>query len=147
MLLFKSFLSNNKQKAPLAEQYKYLRELYNNGSNYILLNCNEVFRPYPKPIVSWDISELQKIVIYDENMRKLTDWINRNIVLQLDLLNHDTFGVLVRIATGMLNKIDIQKNYKLILHEHMVKNLRDEFFNVIVSDLPFIDPPEDDKPF
>ena len=76
-------------------------------------------------------------------------WICKNIILQLDLLNHITLGVLIRIATGMLNKIDIPKGNKLILHEHMVKNIQNEYFKIITESLPFVEPaePGEDKPF
>ena len=137
------------KEAPLDEKYMLLRKRYENGETHIISCERAVFGPFPKPSVPWDISELEKKVVYNPELRKLRIWIYKKIVLQLDLLNHDTIGVLIRIATGMLNKIDIPKGDKLILHEHMVKNIQNEHFKIITECLPFVEPaePGEDKPF
>lgn len=147
MLVLESYVTN--KEASLSEKYVLLRKKYENGEKHIISCERAVFEPFPKPSVPWDISELEKKVVYDPELRKLRIWIYKKIILQLDLLNHDTIGVLIRIATGMLNKIDIPKGDKLILHEHMVKNIQDEYFKIITESLPFVDPaePDEDKPF
>lgn len=147
MLVLESYVTN--KEASLSEKYMSLRKKYENGETHIISCERAVFEPFPKPSVPWDISELEKKVVYDPEIRKLRIWIYKKIILQLDLLNHDTIGVLIRIATGMLNKIDIPKGDKLILHEHMVKNIQDEYFKIITESLPFVESaePDENRPF
>lgn len=147
MLVLDYYVTN--KEASLSEKYMLLRQKYENGETHIISCERAVFEPFPKPSVPWDISELEKEVVYDPKLRKLRIWVYKNIILQLDLLNHNSIGVLIRIATGMLNKTDIPKGDKLILHEHMVKNIRDEYFKIITESLPFVEPaePGEDKPF
>ena len=69
----------------------------------------------------------------------LLKWINNNIVVGLFANeNYYTIQVKLRIATGMLNKInslsDVQKQ---ALHSNLTKNVNDLWAIRISRDLPF----------
>lgn len=131
------FLPSELKGKTTEEKYTYLRKKYNSGSRYILLNNSKVFGPYPKPDVPWDISEAQKIATYNSEVTKVLNWVNVNVVIKLDIIDYKTMGVLIRIATGMLNKCNIPKEIQIMFHDNMVKNLQTEYNNVILSTLPF----------
>lgn len=136
-LIDKFFLPKEIRDKPVSDQYVYLKSLYLSGNNYFLLNNTNVFGPYPKPEVPWDISEAQKIVIYQEDVAKVNKWLLNEIFKQSALFNYETLGVLIRIATGMLNKCNISKGLQIMFHDNMVKNLKTECGNVSTSNLPF----------
>lgn len=117
---------------PLNEKYIYLKT-----HKYALLNTVTVFGPFPKAKVSWDISEEQKIATYNQEVTKVLTWIKMKIILNLDALDYKTLHVLIRIATGMLNKCQIPKETQIMFHDNMVDNLQIEQTNIILSQLPF----------
>lgn len=131
------FIPKELEEATTMEKYVYLNNLYKSGKRYILLNNVRVFGPYPKPNVPWDISEVQKIATYNPEVTSVLNWINTNIVIQLSGITYKTKDVLVRIATGMLNKCDIPKEVQIMFHDNMVENLKVELEDIIQSDLPF----------
>ena len=131
------FIPKELEEATTMEKYVYLNDLYKSGKRYILLNNINVFGPYPKPNVPWDISEVQKIATYDPEVTSVLNWINTNIVIQLAGITYKTKDVLVRIATGMLNKCNIPKEVQIMFHDNMVENLKVELEDIIQSDLPF----------
>jgi hypothetical protein len=108
-----------------------------NGSDFILLNNTSVFGPFPVPSVVYDISEEQKLAIYNPEVTKVLNWVNSRIVINLSYLDYKTLDVLVRIATGMLNKLDIPSETKILFHNNMVGNLRREHSEIMNSQLPF----------
>lgn len=150
MLLHRFFVTD--KTTELWIQYKQIQAAYNAGCKFVLFNCDKVFGPFPKN-VPWDISELEEIVHKDEDVKKVLNWINVNICLRLGevhdgSLSQSTIGVLTRIASSMLFKTNIPKDYKLMLHGNMTKNIRDEFFKLITESLPFYDNEvEDGNPF
>lgn len=121
----------------LADKYEYLNQMYKSGHHHILYNNISVFGPFPAPDVPWTISEVEKIAIYNTEVAQLLTWIKTKIIINLCHIDHKTLDVLIRIATGMLNKCDIPKDVKIMFHEHMVKNLRAEHNNIMLSTLPF----------
>lgn len=131
------FIPKELEEATTMEKYVYLNNLYKSGKRHILLNNVRVFGPYPKPNVPWDISEVQKIATYNPEVTSVLNWINTNIVIQLSGITYKTKDVLVRIATGMLNKCDIPKEVQIMFHDNMVENLKVELEDIIQSDLPF----------
>lgn len=131
------FIPKELEEATTMEKYVYLNNLYKSGKRHILLNNVRVFGPYPKPNVPWDISEVQKIATYNPEVTFVLNWINTNIVIQLSGITYKTKDVLVRIATGMLNKCDIPKEVQIMFHDNMVENLKVELEDIIQSDLPF----------
>ena len=136
-MLVNASLPASLRDAPLLKQYEYFKKMYTLGHTYILLNDVSVFAPYPKPNVSWDISEFQKIATYNPEVTKVLTWIKTRIIINLAHIDYRTMGVLVRIATGMLNKCDIPKEAKIMFHDNMVKNLDAEYYQICTSELPF----------
>ena len=136
-LINKFYLPKEIRDKPISDQYVYLKSLYSSGNNYFLLNNTNVFGPYPKPEVPWDISEVEKIVIYQEDVAKVNKWLLNEIFEQSALFNYKTLDVLIRIATGMLNKCNISKGLQIMFHDNMVRTLMDEYGNIRTSDLPF----------
>lgn len=136
-LINEFFLPKEIRDKPISDQYVYLKSLYSSGNNYFLLNNTNVFGPYPKPEVPWDISEVEKIVIYQKDVAKVNKWLLNEIFKQSALYNYKTLDVLIRIATGMLNKCNISKELQIMFHDNMVKNLTAEFGDISTSDLPF----------
>lgn len=131
------FLSPEVRNSTTLDKYEYLNNLYRQGHTYILLNNIRVFGPYPRPNVPWDISEAQKVATYDPEVTKVLSWVNANIIINLARIDLKTMGVLIRIATGMLNKCNIPKGLQITFHDNMVENLRVEHAEVIMSGLPF----------
>lgn len=118
---------------PLYKQYDWLfihQEIY-------WFHFRDVFGPFKQSCVTWDISDEEKLFLTNEDLKKVLIWINKNITVRLSKIDNTTLGVLLRIATGMLNKTDIPKEHQMIFHEHMVTNLQKEYKNIILSGLPF----------
>ena len=111
--------------------------MYLNGHKYVIQNNISVFAPFPGKHKVGDITDLEKLVIYNPELSNLNKWIMSRIVINLGRLDYRTRGVLVRIATGMLNKIDIPKRYAVILHTNMCDNIESESTNCVLSELPF----------
>ena len=130
MLINEQFLPDNLKQETIAEKYRYFKKIYGEGANYILLNNVDVFGPFPEPEVLWDISEAQKIATYNQEVKT-------KILINLSSIDDRTLDVLIRIATGMLNKCDIPKELQIMFHDNMVENLRIEHTRVVLSDLPF----------
>lgn len=131
------FLPKELREVSLAEKYAYYRRMYLKGHTYILLNNINVFGPYPQPDVSWDISETEKIAIYNPEVTSVLNWIRVKIIINLGCIDYKTLDVLVRIATGMLNKCNIPKEVQIMFHDNMVENLRREHDDIMLSLLPF----------
>lgn len=121
----------------IAEKYEYLQQLYKDGKRYFLLNNTRLFGPYPRPEVSWDISEAQKIVTYQQDVVRVNKWLLNEIFDKSALFNYKTLDVLIRIATGMLNNCNISKELQIMFHDNMVENLKAEHNRIVMSDLPF----------
>lgn len=77
-------------------------------------------------------------------LRNWINWINKNIVLQLWRDEEQTTLVKLRIATGMLNKINederticISPIEKIQIHSNLTSNVLKEIKNIQLDDLPF----------
>lgn len=121
----------------LSEKYNSLRTAYYNGAKYVILNNVNVFGPFPKPEVPWDISKAQKIATYNPEVTKVLTWIRVNIIINLPCITYRTLDVLIRIATGMLNKCDIPEELQIMFHDNMVENLHSEHKEILLAELPF----------
>lgn len=137
MLVDDFFIPQRLKDATPAEKYEYVRFMYLNGHKYVIQNNISVFAPFPGKHKVGDITDLEKLVIYNPELSNLNKWIMSRIVINLGRLDYRTRGVLVRIATGMLNKIDIPKRYAVILHTNMCDNIESESTNCVLSELPF----------
>lgn len=133
MLLHYPYKDNKSKK----EKYRFLEEQYNKGHTYLIQNNVSIFGPYPKSDVPWDISKAEKIAICNKEVVNLINWIKKNIIIKLGSIDYRTMNVLIRIATGMLNKINISEDLKREFHYNMVINLKCEYYIIIDEDLPF----------
>ena len=70
-------------------------------------------------------------------MFDFNQWIFRNILCELGRASYLTIGVLLRIATSKLNKLDLTKEEKLLIHTNMTRNIWNEFYRIENEELPF----------
>lgn len=67
-----------------------------------------------------------------------TNWVNTKIVLNLGIADYKTINVLLRIATGMLDKIScLTKSEKIEIHRLLTSNIQDELGIIWTESLPF----------
>lgn len=135
LLFDEGHLPRELRAATYAEQYRYLNS--RKKDTWVLQNNIRVFEPLPDGDVPWDISEAAKIATYNPEVTSVLKWIKTNIIFDLAVLDYRTLGVLIRIATGMLNKCDIPIEYKIMYHDNMAWNLRNAHNDIVLSDLPF----------
>lgn len=69
-------------------------------------------------------------------IRKLEAWITNNIVLQPSL-SPQTVEVRLRIATNMLNSMEIDKRIAMEMHYGFVTNIKGLFLDLLNEELPF----------
>lgn len=98
-----------------------------------MLDCPKVFLS--------GIEEEDFDVIYtictNKDLRNLLNWVNKSIVLNLGIIDYRTLGVRLRIFTGMLNKIQIQKDISIKIHQNVTSNVNREMSDIVTEDLPF----------
>lgn len=70
-------------------------------------------------------------------MFDFNQWILRNILGELGRASSLTIGVLLRIATSKLNKLDLTEEEKLLIHTNMTSNIWNEFYRIENEELPF----------
>jgi hypothetical protein len=70
-------------------------------------------------------------------MWDFNQWILGNILCELGRASYLTIGVLLRIATSKLNKLDLTKEEKLLIHTNMTRNIWNEFYRIMNEELPF----------
>ena len=131
------FLPDNMSSKSVADKYRYLKTRYEKGDTFILFNNNKVFGPFPRGSCPWDISVYEKMAKYDPEVANALNWVNKNIVINISCIDYRTLYVLIRIATGMLNKCNIPKDLQIMLHDNVVRNLKSAHNDCIMSDLPF----------
>lgn len=84
--------------------------------------------PYKNP--KWFINHPELVDI--------CDWVELNILHNIESLTYITLGVLIRIATGMLYKCtSIDDPTKTILHHNMITFVYDQYSKSLTKDLPF----------
>lgn len=108
----------------IAEQYNWLLRVY--SQDQFMLDDTSVFG-----------IELRCM---SKDVRKFVHWVNLKIVLKLGRYEYEsskTYNVLLRIATGMLNKLDLPDNIKLIMHDNMTRNIHKELDSIVMETLPF----------
>lgn len=110
----------------LVEQYKFLRNNYT--QDHYMLDDQSVIAP-----IQFDLMQ--------SDVRKTINWINSRITINMDTFlcypGNKTLDVLLRIATGMINKLDISDNLQNIMWQSMIDNVHKELALVDASTLPF----------
>lgn len=122
-----------------SDVYARLRNTYNQGVKVIEQNVI-IFLPfnYETGCEVYDIAEEIKSNCW---LYYLIVWVNRKIVLPLDISDRRTIGVRLRIAIGMLNKLvyenKVTAKFAAILHDNLVSNVNAELGRILTQDLPF----------
>lgn len=73
--------------------------------------------------------------IEQDDVQDVLWWVCKNIICQLNIDNHITRDVKIRIATGMLNKTNIPQHVNIYYHDNMIRNIYDLIANI--QGLPF----------
>lgn len=123
-MLIHSPLLQYAEEMSIAEQYNWLLRVY--SQDQFMLDDTSVFGV--------------ELRCMSKNVRKFVHWVNLKIVLKLGQYEYEsskTYDVLLRIATGMLNKLDLPDNIKLIMHDNMTRNIHKELDNIVMETLPF----------
>lgn len=123
-MLIHSPLLQYAEEMSIAEQYNWLLRVY--SQDQFMLDDTSVFGV--------------ELRCMSKNVRKFVHWVNLKIVLKLGRYEYEsskTYDVLLRIATGMLNKLDLPDNIKLIMHDNMTRNIHKELDNIVMETLPF----------
>lgn len=116
--------------ATIADKYEYL---YTTKGKHLCHFERKFFGPF----IDEKSDCIENLLLTQYDLVDLRHWIIDNIVIKFCSLDYKTLDVLIRIATGMLNKCDIPKEDKIFLHDNLVWNLRAEHNNLILSGLPF----------
>ncbi len=70
-------------------------------------------------------------------LRKWMVWVWNRIFVQLNMITYYTMMVRIRIATSMLNKLQISKSLSIRIHANLVENLLQCHYTLMTEDLPF----------
>lgn len=127
MLIDHIFTIKDKNNS-LRDRYELLLSFVKQHSHLVTINRNETFGPYPPTFITNHIY----VEMFDFNQ-----WLLRNILCELGRANYLTIGVLLRIATSKLNKLDLTKEEKLLIHTNMTRNIWNEFYRIENEELPF----------
>lgn len=85
-------------------------------------------------------NEAEDIIELIHSNRELKDvilWVNKKILKEIKDISLATLDVRLRIATGMLNKVEIKPIMSIIIHDNFVNNLRTLYFDLKMENLPF----------
>lgn len=125
-MLLNSPLLRYVEEEATAKKYNWLN--CNKDWDQYLLDCQLVFAPV-------------KFGLLQKDLRSTLNWINKNIVLQLPQYiyypNTKTLNVVLRIATGMINKLDLPDEIKQEMHMNMINNIEREIRFLDLENLPF----------
>lgn len=120
-----------------------LRNAYNQGVEGILHNAK---------VFALNDGEIDDEILYEvwrnEYLRNILMWVNKKLVIQLDIMlggrtrkDYRTIGVIMRIATGMLNKLvkedKLSKKLSMKIHHNFVTTINGEISAINTEDLPF----------
>ena len=118
--------SNYLNQGTLKEKYNILRKI-EWAYKYDIYNSSVIISPFPK-----------QICITNKELRIWLNWVNRNIVLRLGLDNEMTIRIKMRIASGLLSKINsLNQIDKLQIFANMVENINADLEIMATEDLPF----------
>lgn len=84
-------------------------------------------------------------IIKHEDLYNLCIWIELNIYSYIDeitfpeetMIDYQTVGVLLRIATGMLFKCNLSKDLKIELNNNIIRNINAAYAMQLSNELPF----------
>ena len=133
---FNHFLPTDVKSKSLDEQYDYILKFSQTHKSVSLVSSQPVglFGPFVGPL--WVFNECDFEDMGPE-LQKVNEWVTNNILVNLSRTSDKTLDVLIRIATGMMNKCNIRKEYLVYLQSNMVENLWEERKRIVLSQLPF----------
>ena len=129
-------LGVNDESSKPSVVYNHLRIAYNQGARGILNNAK---------VFTMCNGEVDCDILYEiwrsKELNDLLRWVNKKIVLILDIADYRTIGVRMRIATGMLNKLTndglISTKLSMRIHDNFVTTINGELREINTEDLPF----------
>lgn len=133
------YFKNSFKNCSLREEYNKFLEIYESDKKSwnTILQDRTLFKPFGIRCPVYEINEFEKLFVYNKDVINITKWANENIILKLGKINYNTTMVLIRILTGMINKLSISKEYKILMHDNAVKNIKDEYYKIQNDELPF----------
>lgn len=113
-----------------------LRNAYNQGVEGILQNAR---------VFALNDGEVDDEILYEiwrnEYLHDILVWINKKIVILLDIADYRTIGVRMRIATGRLNKLvyegKLSEKLNRKIYNNFVTTINGEISAINTEDLPF----------
>ena len=84
-----------------------------------------------------DDGDILYLVCTNLALRKWLVWVWKRIFVPLDSISYYTMEVRIRIATSMLNKLQIPKSISIKIHANLVENLHYCHYILTTEDLPF----------
>lgn len=129
---FKTLANYDSYNVTLRDVYRFAYHV-SSQYRYLIENCSFCIAPF----------NLIKCTT-NSSLRNWIKWVNKNIILQLWCDEERTTLVKLRIATGMLNKINedertiyISPIEKIQIHSNLTNNVLKEIKNIQLNDLPF----------
>ena len=121
----------------LQDKYRLAEKRWKDGDKWILLNNISTFAPFNQPDVPWDISDEEKIAIYNQEVSSVLSWLKAEILDKSAMFNYKTLDVLIRIASSKLYKCNVEHNTIAKFCDNMTRNLLHDYIYIINEDLPF----------
>lgn len=111
----------------LKERYDVLERIWE-SDRYGVPSSIKCISPFNDKVTCW----------LNSDVREWLEWVNLNICLHIASDTDKTTGVKLRIATGMLNKIESLSDIeKIQIHSNLTNNVYEEKFLLINGELPF----------
>jgi hypothetical protein len=129
---YEAISANCTQETKPSKIYNQLRIAYNQGAKGIL-DCTRMFQPYSEQDEDYITYEIWS----NPELAKIVQWVNKKITLELGKLDYRAINVRLRIATGMLNKLDLPKKLHMDIHFYLSHNVGRELSLINTEDLPF----------
>jgi len=119
-----------------SDVYCQLRSTYNQGVKGIVENAK---------VFTLNNGEVDDEILYEiwsnKRLHDILIWVNKKIILVLDISDYRTIGVRMRIATGMINKLvyegKLSQKLGTRIHNNFINIINGEFSAIATEDLPF----------
>lgn len=126
MMINTVLMRNSFEDRTLKERYEILRHIWESDRYGVMLS-NACISPFNVATC-----------LCNRDLRKWLEWVNLNICLLIASDTEKTTGVKLRIATGMLNKIESLSDIeKIQIHSNLTNNIYEEHFRIKNGELPF----------
>lgn len=120
-------LTDYDEDIKLSEQYEFCRKVQDQYRMFIEQSTTCI-KPLDKKI--------QQKFFFGEYSKWLK-WVNKNIILKLGIDKIESTRVKLRIATSMLEKLDLEKDILICVLDNLVRNVNSESYILSTEDLPF----------